>query len=206
LLENNSKELVAASKEGGMIRRVCVASATFCSRLERKALEQSEPGRQQLPPSQSQNLLTAILGKKAHIAEIERTLNPPRLIEYPGQRVHGGEGWRLRLEEERQHLLIAVQELQAELERIIFPGTQNSGKAAQAVETKPTNASAGGTREAFLKPILKEKGFSVHDWAKVARVDFHTANDYLKGKTNPHASNLKKLADALGVEVAKLPK
>jgi hypothetical protein len=44
LVENNSDELFAASKEGGMIRRVCVASATFCSRLERKALEQSEPG------------------------------------------------------------------------------------------------------------------------------------------------------------------
>ena len=38
LLENNSDQLFAASKEGGMIKRVCVASATFCSRLERKAL------------------------------------------------------------------------------------------------------------------------------------------------------------------------
>lgn len=44
LLDNNSEQLFAASKVGGVIRRVCVASATFCSRLERKALEQSEPG------------------------------------------------------------------------------------------------------------------------------------------------------------------
>jgi hypothetical protein len=44
LVENNSDQLFAASKEGGMILRVCVASATFCSRLERQALEQSHPG------------------------------------------------------------------------------------------------------------------------------------------------------------------
>jgi ribosome-binding protein aMBF1 (putative translation factor) len=45
LLESNSDLLFASSEEGGMILSVCVASATFCSRLERKALEQSEPGR-----------------------------------------------------------------------------------------------------------------------------------------------------------------
>jgi len=39
LLENRSDQLFAASKEGGMIPRVCVASSTFCSRLERVALE-----------------------------------------------------------------------------------------------------------------------------------------------------------------------
>lgn len=44
LLDNRSDQLFAASKEGGVILRVCVASATFCSRLERKAFEQSEPG------------------------------------------------------------------------------------------------------------------------------------------------------------------
>jgi hypothetical protein len=41
LRENNSKQLFAASEEGGMIRRVCVASATFCARLERKVLKES---------------------------------------------------------------------------------------------------------------------------------------------------------------------
>jgi len=41
LLKNNSDSLLCASEEGGMIVSVCVASATFCSRLARKALEQS---------------------------------------------------------------------------------------------------------------------------------------------------------------------
>jgi hypothetical protein len=36
-------------------------------------------------------------------------------------------------------------------------------------------------------------------------VDFHTANDYLKGITNPYASTRKKLADSLGVLVKDLP-
>lgn len=39
LRENNRHELFAASDEGGTILHVCEASATFCSRLERKALE-----------------------------------------------------------------------------------------------------------------------------------------------------------------------
>ena len=43
LRENNSELLFAASEESGMIVSVCVASATFCSQLERKAFEQSEP-------------------------------------------------------------------------------------------------------------------------------------------------------------------
>lgn len=39
LLENKSDHLFAASPEGGVIERVCIASATFSSRLERKSLE-----------------------------------------------------------------------------------------------------------------------------------------------------------------------
>ncbi len=41
LLKNDSDQLFAATKEGGIILRVCMASATFCSRLERKAIEGS---------------------------------------------------------------------------------------------------------------------------------------------------------------------
>jgi hypothetical protein len=66
-------------------------------------------------PSQ-ENLRGAILKKKARIAEIERILNRPPVTEYRGQPVHGGQGWRLRLEEERQHLLLAAAELEGEQE------------------------------------------------------------------------------------------
>jgi hypothetical protein len=73
----------------------------------------------------------------------------------------------------------------------------------QALEQSKPGAS--DTREEILRPILETKGFSVLDWATAADVDFHTANDYLKGKTNPYKSTRKKLADALGVPVEELP-
>jgi DNA-binding XRE family transcriptional regulator len=38
LLENDSDQLFAASKKGGVIPRLCLASATFCARLEKEAL------------------------------------------------------------------------------------------------------------------------------------------------------------------------
>jgi lambda repressor-like predicted transcriptional regulator len=63
----------------------------------------------------------------------------------------------------------------------------------------------GNTRRSVIKPILDKEGMSIHDWANKARVDFHTANNYLKGKTMPYPATLKKLAEALGLEVAKLP-
>jgi hypothetical protein len=53
LLENHSNELFAASEEGGMVLRVCVASGTYCARLERKALEQSEPSKRVVPDPES---------------------------------------------------------------------------------------------------------------------------------------------------------
>jgi hypothetical protein len=44
LRANNSSRLFAASETGGIIERVCEASATFCARLETKALEASAAG------------------------------------------------------------------------------------------------------------------------------------------------------------------
>jgi Helix-turn-helix len=85
------------------------------------------------------------------------------------------------------------------------PLVENLPSPAPNAESKPAKVSDGNTREIVLRPILSSKGLSVHDWAKGAGVDFHTANRYLKGKIKPHASTLKKLADALGVEVDKLP-
>lgn len=76
---------------------------------------------------------------------------------------------------------------------------------AGTVASKPMKAARTNSREAFLRSILKKKGFSIHDLAKQANVDFHTADNYLKGKSQPYPSTLKKLADALGIEVTKLP-
>lgn len=67
-------------------------------------------------------------------------------------------------------------------------------------------ASRKPMRAKFIKPILEQNGFSIHDWAKKAGVDFHTANNYLRGKTRPFPETRKKLADAIGIKVNQLPK
>ena len=69
-------------------------------------------------------------------------------------------------------------------------------------EATKVGASA---RAGFVMPILKKKGWSILDWANEARVDYHTADDYLKGQTNPYPSTRRNLADALGVPVEELP-
>lgn len=68
------------------------------------------------------------------------------------------------------------------------------------------NGGGDGARAAVIAPILKKKGWSILDWAKNSAVDFHTANDFLKDKTNAYRSTRKKLAESLGVSVEDLPK
>lgn len=83
-----------------------------------------------------------------------------------------------------------------------------SGDATKAgFETRPDGTEARAkTRREFVDPILARKGWSTFEWATNSKVDFHTANDYLSGRTNPFVSTRKKLADSLGVPVSDLPK
>jgi lambda repressor-like predicted transcriptional regulator len=61
-------------------------------------------------------------------------------------------------------------------------------------------------RREVVDSILTEKGWSILDWANEAEVAHATAMDYLQGKTRPYRSTLLKLAKALGIPVAKLPR
>jgi ribosome-binding protein aMBF1 (putative translation factor) len=54
-------------------------------------------------------------------------------------------------------------------------------------------------------PNLAERGWSIHRLAVEANVDFHTVNDYMKGRTQPNRSTRKQLAEALGIPVQQLP-
>lgn len=114
-------------------------------------------GEKQTEPSlaQNENLRRAILNKKARIAEIERTLNRPLTTEHRGRAIHGGESWRLRLEEEMQHLLIAVSELEAELEHSTVFRVQNNEKTAKAEESKSTHAAVSRRRERDNPEVAK---------------------------------------------------
>jgi len=78
---------------------------------------------------------------------------------------------------------------------------------AQEDSNEFRNAGSANERARFVMPILEKNGWSILDWANESDVDFHTANDYLKGTTKrPYRSTRKKLADSLGVMVEALPK
>ena len=91
-----------------------------------------------------------------------------------------------------------LKRFEAERDRLI------KSNQPQSIATKLGKA-ASDTREEQLRSMLDDRGFSIHDWAKRAGVDFHTADNFLKGKTKPYKSTRKKLADALGVKVEDLP-
>lgn len=86
------------------------------------------------------------------------------------------------------------------------PRAQNSEKTAQPVKNESRVTTVSDERKSFVQPILEKKGWSTHQLAVEAELDFHTTNDYLEGKTKPNRSTRKQLAEALGIAVDKLPK
>jgi hypothetical protein len=76
--------------------------------------------------------------------------------------------------------------------------------AASPVTLAPSSEH-GETRAAFADRILTERGWSQLDWANEAGVDKNTIRDYVNGTTRPRASSLKKMADALEIEVSEMP-
>ena len=92
-----------------------------------------------------------------------------------------------------------------QIETLLVPPSLTA-KSTTNNETADPSTPKSIARKLFVEPILMEKGWSLLDWANYSEVDFHTVNGYLKGKTNPQASTLKKLANSLGVKVKDLPK
>jgi lambda repressor-like predicted transcriptional regulator len=60
-------------------------------------------------------------------------------------------------------------------------------------------------RKSFVIPRLKEKGWSIADWAARAKVSRHTARDYLEANHKTTHTNRKLLAHALGVSFQEFP-
>jgi hypothetical protein len=120
------------------------------------------------------------------------------------------------LERRNQRDGLSIEEKQLEsVPRRMVPTSETEPKNRRAAALTPIQSDGETTkraegpehknREAFLRETLEKKGFSVHDWAKQASVDFHTADDFLKGKTRPYPSTRRKLLDALGVKTEDLP-
>ena len=87
-----------------------------------------------------------------------------------------------------------------------FEAIVNSGEVNSTPEVAAIVKSAmREQREAFFRPLLENLGWSIHDWAKNSNVDFHTANDYIKGNTSPYPSTRKKLADSLRINAKEMP-
>jgi lambda repressor-like predicted transcriptional regulator len=80
--------------------------------------------------------------------------------------------------------------------------TVNQAAVPEPVEQHPKQ----NAREAFVLPILETKGWSILDWSNEAEVAYHTAADYLEGKTRPYRSSRLKMAKALGITVQQLPR
>jgi lambda repressor-like predicted transcriptional regulator len=71
----------------------------------------------------------------------------------------------------------------------------------------PESSEARNSREAFVFPLLDQKGWSPFQWAMEAGVAWHTAADYLSGKIKkPNRSTRMRLAKAIGVDPNRLPK
>ena len=105
-----------------------------------------------------------------------------------------------------------IQQLGKNREDILLELSKRGRLNTDAESIKPREQAARGAtapaksqRKSVVMPILERKGWSVLDWASRSCVDYNTASDYLKGKTRPYKSTLKKLADSLGIDVQKLP-
>lgn len=102
---------------------------------------------------------------------------------------------------------IRVWERRAVGEREAIPAgsPRADGMPAQARQREESAMEKAARRQALVNPILHQKGWSVHEWAQTARVDWHTTNNYFNGLRNPNRTSRGKLARALGVPVSELP-
>jgi len=223
LLANKSDLLFAASEEGGMILSVCVASATFCSRLEKKSLKQADMQKFEISqPGERLMTVTDILMPDAGLQEFGlqdfslhrlEKVSDDDLLELL-KRSEDQQDWLVQAikigqtDPDLERMDVVSKQLRKELARRgkLPSPTQNGGKKAEGVEIKAANTREGNERQLFVQPILEKKGWSTHRLAVEAEVDFHTANDYLKNKTMPNRTTRTQLAKALGIPVEQLPK
>jgi hypothetical protein len=145
--------------------------------------------------NQIDNFREAIENCKARIATIELQIGQ---VPASGHVIQTAV---MRLIKEKQHLQFRASELENQILLLQYQKTADTAPPT----TKGQPLISANAREAFVLPILKQKGWSTNDWAQESKVDFHTADDYLKGETHPYRSTRKKLAVALGLAEDKLP-
>ncbi|HKW35535.1 MAG TPA: helix-turn-helix transcriptional regulator [Candidatus Acidoferrum sp.] len=123
---------------------------------------------------------------------------------FPGLYQHWISNWDGSISGDvKRHLKSSPEWAQYE-ELLLADSPPKHGKTAQSVESNPAETGST-TRKTVLMTLLAKKDFSVHDWAKEAGVDWHTADNYLNGRAKPYQSTIGKLARALGVGAEDMP-
>src|SRR5579859_262985 len=91
--------------------------------------------------------------------------------------------------------------LEADLEHAQKLADIAANLPSQAPAQEPVSDIPSGmnTRQAFVLPLLEQRGWSIFEWANEAGVDHATAIDYLRGIRKPYPSTRAKLAKALGI-------
>jgi len=107
-------------------------------------------------------------------------------------------GEELRFQTLQHELLLLVSEIERKLADAL-----KDAEPAQAID--PVGKKPNVDRESLVQQLLRDKGWSINDWAVQSEVDFHTADSYLKGRSKPYKSTRKKLAGSLGINVEDLP-
>ena len=194
LLENNSDQLFVASKEGGAIRRVCVASGTFCARLERNALQEFGAGGM---PEQhnTQRRPTTPEAKPQSTGIIPG--------QFQGNRQPKGIG-----ESTPKH----TQESGNPYFPDLWSGrgrhaesspAQNSDEIGRSVESKPTNSAASAKLRIGqnIDRLRKECGWSFEHLAEKTGIDKKAILSHRHGKHKPNPKTLKEYAQAFTKEL-----
>jgi hypothetical protein len=77
----------------------------------------------------------------------------------------------------------------------------------QPLPQLPNSGSTETKRRSIVDPLIAAKGWSTLQWANEAGVDYHTADNYLKGKTKKlRADARERLARVLGLTASELPR
>jgi lambda repressor-like predicted transcriptional regulator len=151
--------------------------------------------------------------KRRHIARGAIGTSPAGLYENSARAVC--ERWKSKLDIEARELDLVAASGKISLEHAGRMRVVDQPRQSLEISSTNSRLVSASKRESVEKrkherksqvlSLLRDKGWSINDWAVQSDVDFHTADSYLKGRRNPYPSTRNKLAKSLGIRVEDLP-
>jgi DNA-binding XRE family transcriptional regulator len=219
LLANNSDLLFAASEVGGMILSVCVASATFCSRLENKSLRQTEPDTRKVETFQSMDQPMERVIAVANVLMPDAGLLELGLLDFSLHRLEKVPDERLlellkQAEDQHSWLRQAVRQgqIDPDLERIAVMCKQltkelaRRGKLpspAQNVRETDSSKSKSTPVGRNINMLRKECGWSFDDLVDETGIDKKSILAHVNEGRKPRPRTLKEYAQAFSKALQK---